>query len=77
MAVVVTQQNNEVIVMAGSFCCNIQGGGKVRPQTHGMILSNLNHFKNIFSGRFRCKFAVKSLLKIPLSLAHLATLPCD
>jgi len=35
------------------------------------ILSNLNRFKIVFSGRFPCKFAVKWMFKI---LTHLATL---
>jgi len=40
------------------------------------ILSNL-YFKNFFTGRFLGKFAVKWILKIPLHLAYVATLPRD
>ena len=41
-----------------------------------IILSNLNRLKKI-SGRFLSKFAVKWVLKIPLHLAYVATLPCE
>jgi len=40
------------------------------------ILSNL-YFKFFFTGRFLGKFAVKWILKIPLHLAYVATLPRD
>jgi len=33
--------------------------------------------KNIFTGRFLGKFVVKWILKIPLHLAYVATLPCE
>jgi len=42
-----------------------------------IILSNLNRFKTVFTGRFFGKFAVKWALKIPPHLAHVATLPCE
>ena len=42
-----------------------------------IILSNLNIFKKKFTGRFRGKFVVKRILKIPPHLAHVATLPCE
>jgi len=41
-----------------------------------IILSNLNRFKNIFTGRFLGKFVVIRILKIPPHLAHVAKLPC-
>jgi len=41
-----------------------------------IILSNLNRFKKN-CGRFLSKFAVKWVLKIPLHLAYVATLPCE
>ena len=41
-----------------------------------IILSNLNRFTKFFTGRFLDKFAVKCVLKIPLHLAYVATLPC-
>jgi len=42
-----------------------------------IILLNLNRFTNFFTGRFFGKFAVKCILKIPLHLAYVATLPCE
>jgi len=42
-----------------------------------IILSILNRFNNFFTGRFLGKFAVKRILKIPLHLAYVATLPCE
>jgi len=42
-----------------------------------IILSNLNRFTNLFSGRFLDKFAVKWILNIPPYLAYVATLPCE
>ena len=48
---------------------------KVRPQTHNIILSNLNRFQKFFYWRFLGKFAVKWILKVPLHLAYVATLP--
>ena len=39
-----------------------------------IIVSYLNRFKNTV--RFLCKFAVKWILKIPLHLECVATLPC-
>jgi len=39
-----------------------------------IILSNLNRFKKT-TGRFLRKFAVKCVLKIPLDIAYVATLP--
>jgi len=41
-----------------------------------IILSNLKQLKK-FTGRFPGKFAVKWILKIPLHLAYVATLPCE
>jgi len=41
-----------------------------------IVLSNLNRFKNLFTGRFLGKFAVKSILKIPSHHTNVATLPC-
>jgi len=41
-----------------------------------IILSNLYRLKK-FPGRFPGKFAVKCMSKIPLHLAHVATLPCE
>jgi len=41
------------------------------------ILSNLNRFKKIITGRCLGKFAVKRVLKIPSHLAHVAALPCE
>jgi len=41
-----------------------------------IILSNLNRFRNNFTGRFLPKFVVKWILKIPPHLAYVATLPC-
>jgi len=37
----------------------------------------LNRFKNIFTGRFLGKLAVKWISKIPPHLAYVATLPCE
>jgi len=43
-----------------------------------IILSNLNRFeKNVFTGRFLGKFAVKWILKVPPHLAYVATPPCE
>jgi len=42
-----------------------------------IILSNLNRFAKIFSGRFLRKFADKWILEIPSHLAYVATLPCE
>jgi len=44
-----------------------------------IILSNVNRFKKLFTGRFLCKFAVKRirLLKIPPHLAYVAALFCE
>jgi len=42
-----------------------------------IILSNLNRFRNNFTGRFLRKFVVKWILKIPPHLAYVATLPCE
>ena len=56
----------------------VQGGPK--KQGHGLttiILSNLNRFKNFFTGRFRGKFAVKWISEIPPHITHVATLPCE
>jgi len=39
--------------------------------------SNLNRFKKIVTGKFLGKFVVKWILKLPLSLAYVATLPCE
>jgi len=43
-----------------------------------IILSNINRFKNFFTGKFLDKFAVQRILKTPLFLvlAYVATLPC-
>ena len=41
-----------------------------------IILSNLNRFKYVCTGRFPGKFAVKCLLKIPPHLAYVATIHC-
>jgi len=40
-----------------------------------IILSNLNRFKNFFTGRFLGKFAVKWIFKIPPHFEYVATLP--
>ena len=50
---------------------------KVRPQTRGHDSVNLNQFTQIFHWKFRGKFAVNWLLKIPPLLAYVATLPCE
>ena len=43
-----------------------------------IILSILNRFKIVFTGRFLCKLAVKWISKIPPHLAYyVATLPCE
>jgi len=42
-----------------------------------VILSILNRFKKFFIERFLDKFAVKWVLKIPLHIAYVATLPCE
>jgi len=42
-----------------------------------MILSNLNRFSKLFTGKFFNKFAIKYLLKIPPHLAYIAALPCE
>jgi len=42
-----------------------------------IILSILIRFKNVFTGRFLGKFAVKWISKIPMHLAYVATLPCE
>jgi len=42
-----------------------------------IILSNLNRFTHFFTGIFLGKFAVKCILKIPLHVACVATLPCE
>jgi len=42
-----------------------------------IIMSNLNRFKNFFTGRFLGKFADKWILKIAPHLAYVATLPCE
>ena len=42
-----------------------------------IILSNLIRFNNFFPGRFLGKFAVNCVLKIPMHLAYVATLPCE
>jgi len=41
------------------------------------LMSNLNRFKFFFTGRFLGEFAVKRLLKVPLHLGYVATLPCE
>jgi len=52
--------------------------GQKTGQRHGpqfcQILTDLHIF---FTGRFRGKFAVKRLLKIPPHLAYVAALPCE
>jgi len=51
--------------------------GKKRDRKHmAIILSNLNRFKNIFTGRFFDKCAVTFLLELPPHLAYVATLQC-
>jgi len=47
----------------------LQGGPKTIPQTHVLILSNLNRFSKFFAKTIFSKFAVKYLLKIPLKSA--------
>jgi len=42
-----------------------------------IILSNLSRFTIFFTGRFLRKFAIKCILKIPMHLAYVATLPCE
>ena len=42
-----------------------------------VILWILNRFKKFFIERFLDKFAVKWVLKIPLHIAYVATLPCE
>ena len=42
-----------------------------------IILSSLNRFKNVFTGKFLGEFVVKGILKLPLHLAYVATLPCE
>jgi len=62
----------------GVFKHYIQGGlKKWGHRLMTIILSNLDHFKNFFTGRFLGKFAVKWILKIPPHLADVATLPSE
>ena len=42
-----------------------------------IILSNLDRFKKIFTGRFLSKSAVKWILKIPPHFAYVVTLPSE
>jgi len=42
-----------------------------------IILPNLNQFKNLFTGRFFSKFAVKWILRTQPHLAYVATPPCE
>jgi len=42
-----------------------------------VILSNVNRFKKKITGRFRGKFVVKWIVKIPSLLAYVAALPCE
>jgi len=42
-----------------------------------IILSIRNRFRNVFTGRFLGKLAVKWMSKIPPHLAYVATLPCE
>ena len=42
-----------------------------------IILSNINRFKNIFTGRLLGKFAVKWIIKIPPHLPYVVTLLCE
>ena len=46
------------------------------PQTHAVLLSNLNRLKK-FTERFLGEFAVKWILKVPPHLAYVTTLPCE
>ena len=56
----------------------IQGGPKkLGHRLTTILLSNLNRFQKIFTGRFLDKLAVKRILKIPPHLAYVATLPCE
>ena len=50
----------------------LQGG----PQIMTIILSIVNRFKNFFTERFLCIFAVKLISKIPPHVVYVATLPC-
>ena len=57
--------------MPVDFCRHIQGGSKKLDHIPtSMIISNLNRFKQIFSGRFLSKFVVKWALKITPHLAY-------
>ena len=49
---------------------------KVGHRLMATILSNMNRFLKKITGRFLRKFVVKRILKIPLHLAYVATLPC-
>ena len=42
-----------------------------------VILSDINRFKKNFTGKVLGKFVGKWILKIPLHLAYVATLPCE
>jgi len=61
-----------------SFTDSLQVGPKKRgDRLITIILSNLNRLKKFFTGRFRSKFVIKRVLKIPSHLAYVATLPCE
>jgi len=64
-----------VIVICSYFFYRV-GQTKRGHRLMTIILSNLNRFTKFFTGRFLGKFAVKCILKIPLHLAYVATLPC-
>ena len=53
----------------------MQGGQKKRGyKLMSLLLSNLSRFKEVFTGWFLCKFAVKRILRIPPHLVCVATL---
>jgi len=54
-----------------------QGGPKSGPQTHGHYFVKYEPILKKITGRFLRKFVVKRILKMPLHLAYVATLPCE
>ena len=57
---------------------HLQAGPKKRGhRLMTIILSNLDRFTKIFTGRFIGKFAVQWILNIQPHLAYVATLPCE
>jgi len=74
-----TERHCQNVNTGTSVGTSVQGGQKKRGhRLITVILTNLNRFLiNFFTVRFLGKFAVKWILKIPLQLAYVATLPCE